>query len=103
VPASDTATNRVALEPFELVPADQRVAGVVLDEDDKPVVRASVYSFGRKQPNINAQTDAKGHFSLEKVCAGPIQLSANSQRGGYGKCYCRGRRHEHVIRISTCA
>ena len=63
-------TNRVELEPFQLMPADQRIAGVVLDEDDKPVARASIYSYGDKQPNLNAQTDAKGQFSLDKVCAG---------------------------------
>jgi hypothetical protein len=40
VQASDTATNRVELEPFQLVPADQRIAGVVLDDNDKPVARA---------------------------------------------------------------
>ena len=77
-------TNRVELEPFQLMPADQRIAGVVLDDDDKPVARASIYSYGNKQPNLNAQTDAKGQFSMDKVCAGPIQLSANSRGGGYG-------------------
>jgi hypothetical protein len=34
VQASDTATNRVELEPFQLVPADQRIAGVVLVDND---------------------------------------------------------------------
>jgi uncharacterized GH25 family protein len=101
VPASDTATNRVELEPFELAPANQRIAGVVLDEDDKPVVRASIYSYGPKQPNVNAQTDAKGQFSMEKVCAGTIQLSANSQRGGYANVTTEGGDTNIVIRISA--
>jgi len=98
---SDTETNRVELEPFQLMPADQRIAGVVLDDNDKPVARAYIYSFGNKQPNLNAQTDAKGQFSLDKVCAGPIQLSANNQGGGYGNVTAEGGDTNIVIRISA--
>jgi len=101
VSASETETNRVALEPFQLVLADQRIAGVVLDDNDKPVARAYLYSYGNKQPNINAQTDAKGHFSMEKVCPGPIQISANLQSGGYGNVTAAGGDTNIVIRISN--
>jgi hypothetical protein len=101
VQASDTATNRVELEPFQLVPADQRIAGVVLDDNDKPVARASVYSYGNRQPNLNAQTDAKGQFSMDKVCAGPIQLSANNRGGGYGNVTAEGGDTNITIRISA--
>ena len=99
VEASDTQTNRVELEPFQLMPADQRIAGVVLDEEDKPVARASIYTYGDKQPNLNALTDAKGQFSLDKVCAGPIQLSANSRNGGYGNATAEGGDTNVVIRL----
>jgi protocatechuate 3,4-dioxygenase beta subunit len=101
VEASATATNRVELEPFQLMPADQRIAGVVLDDNDKPVARAYIYSYGPKQPNLNAQTDAKGQFSLDKVCTGPIQLSANNQGGGYGNVTAEGGDTNIVIRISS--
>ena len=101
VPASDTATNRLELEPFQLVRADQRIAGVVLDEDDKPVARASIYSYGDKQPNLNALTDAKGQFSMDKVCAGPIQLSANSRNGGYANVMAEGGDTNIVIQITS--
>jgi protocatechuate 3,4-dioxygenase beta subunit len=98
---SDTATNRLELEPFQLMPANQRIAGVVLDDNDKPVVRASIYSYGNKQPNLNAQTDAKGWFSMDKVCAGPIQLSANNRGGGYGNVTDEGGDTNITIRISS--
>jgi Carboxypeptidase regulatory-like domain len=101
VPASDITTNRLELEPFQLVRADQRIAGVVLDDDDKPVARASIYSYGDRQPNLNAQTDSKGQFSLDKVCAGPIQLSANSRNGGYANVTAEGGDTNIVIRISA--
>ena len=99
VPASDTATNRLELEPLELTPADQRVAGVVLDDNDKPVARASIYSLGPRQPNGGTQTDAQGRFSLNKVCAGPIQLTANSQGGGYGNVSAEGGDTNIVIHV----
>jgi hypothetical protein len=99
--AADEATNRVELEAFQLVRADRRLAGVVLDEDDKPVARASIYSYGNGQPNLNAQTDAKGQFSLEKVCAGPIQLSANSRGGGYANLRAEGGDTNMVIRLTS--
>jgi Carboxypeptidase regulatory-like domain len=101
VEPSETATNRVQLEPFQLMPADQRIAGVVLDDNDKPVARASIYSYGNRQPNLNAQTDAKGQFSMDKVCAGPIQLSANSRTGGYANINAEGGDTNIVIRMST--
>ena len=101
VPATDAAANRVELDPFQLMPANQRIAGVVLDEDDKPVARASIYSYGNRQPNLNAQSDAKGQFTLEKVCAGPIQLSANSRSGGYANVTAEAGDTNIVIRISA--
>jgi len=101
VPASDTATNRMELEPFQLELADQRIAGVVLDDNDKPVASASIFSQGPKQPNLNAQTDAKGHFAMDKVCAGTIQLFANSQRGGYANVTAEGGDTNITIRISS--
>jgi hypothetical protein len=83
------------------MPADQRIAGIVLDDNDKPVVRASIYSYGNRQPNLNAQTDAKGRFSMNKVCAGPIQLSCNSQGGGYANVNTEGGDINIVIRLSA--
>jgi hypothetical protein len=78
-PETDSGTTKV--EPFELQVADQRIAGVVVDSDDKPVARAHIYTYGQKQPNLNAQTDNKGQFAFSNVCSGPIQVSASANRG----------------------
>ncbi len=101
VEASLTATNRLELDAFPLLPANQRVAGVVLDDDDKPVARASLYTYGDKQPNITAQTDSKGKFSLDKVCAGSIEISANSGMGGFGHVRAEAGDTNVVIRIGA--
>jgi hypothetical protein len=101
VPESDMVTNRVELEPFELMVADQLIAGVVLDVNDKPVAHAYVNCYGQKQPNFNAQTDAKGRFTMDKVCAGTIQLSANNQQGGYANVKAEAGDTNVVIRMSS--
>ena len=101
LPALDTPTNRIELEPFQLVRANLRIAGVVLDDDDKPVARASIYSHGEKQPNQSAQTDAKGQFTMDKVCPGPIQLSVNNRSGGYASATAEGGDTNIVVRMSS--
>jgi hypothetical protein len=101
VPAAAVATNRLELEPITLVRANQRLAGIVLDEDDKPVARASIYTYGDNQPNLGALTDAKGQFSLEKVCPGPIQISANARGGGFGNVTAEGGDTNITIRLGV--
>ena len=85
--ATDAATNRLDLKPFQLMPADRRIAGVVVDSDDKPVANAYINGYGEGQPSVNGQTDAKGRFSFHHVCAGPIQAA-----GQHAKRWLRQRR-----------
>jgi hypothetical protein len=80
--ATQPGSPPLELDPFQLLVADQRVAGVVLDSDDKPVAGVHLYTYGKNQPNLQGQTDAKGRFSLDTACAGAITISANSPRGG---------------------
>jgi len=79
---TETDTNLVQVETFQLAPATLRLAGVVVDADDKPIAGAMLNGYGNKQPQINGRTDAKGHFSFDHVAPGPITLSANHPRGG---------------------
>jgi Carboxypeptidase regulatory-like domain len=79
----DAETNRIELAPCVLKVADHKLAGEVVDADDKPVARASVYMYGQGQPNVSVRSDDKGRFRFEEVCEGSVQLSANV-RGSYG-------------------
>ena len=88
--AQEAEGRRIELEPCELALADQRIAGVVLDSDDKPVANANIFGYGEGQPSVNGKTDAKGRFSFNQVCAGPIQLKANTPDGGYGNVTAEG-------------
>ena len=92
VEAADTAKSRLDLDPFQLPPANLRLAGTVLDANDKPVAGAVVNSYGgNRQPQLNGRTDAQGHFAFEHVCSGTINLSANGSRGGqYGNTSAEG-------------
>jgi uncharacterized GH25 family protein len=87
VQASDALAGRVDLDSFELLVANQRIAGIVVDENDKPVSGASINSYGQygrsKQPNVNGRTDAKGRFSFDQLCEGPISLSVNGPDNSY--------------------
>jgi protocatechuate 3,4-dioxygenase beta subunit len=75
--ANDAVDNRLDLGTLTLPLANLSVSGVVVDTDDKPVADARIYCYGENQPNRNVQSDAEGKFTLDKVCAGGIQISAN--------------------------
>jgi len=79
----NTDTNRVELPPCVLKVADHKLAGEVVDADEKPVARANVYLYGQGQPNISVRSDDKGRFKFDAVCEGTVQLSASSQ-SAYG-------------------
>jgi hypothetical protein len=78
--------NRLELKPLVLLPTDQKVSGIVVNSEGKPVPGADVFCYDGGQPTRHALADAQGRFLLEGVCAGPITI------------YCRGpgkdaRRH----------
>lgn len=72
--------KRVEVDPVELKPANLKLAGKVVDADDKPVVGVYVSLFGEGQPNGNARTDREGRFHFDRVCEGTAQLHASAQR-----------------------
>ena len=80
---AEGGSGRVEIEAFQLLVADQRIAGFVLDADDKPVSGAWVSCYGDKQNGQSGQTDSKGHFAFDKLCVGSLRLSANNQTGGF--------------------
>ena len=99
--APEGDVRRIELDPSPLLVADQPVAGVVVDADDKPVAGAYVSGSGNKQPYVNGQTDSKGRFAFKQVCAGPLRLFANNQRGLYGNANVEGGDTNITIRISA--
>jgi hypothetical protein len=101
VEASDTQTNLIMLDPFQLPLANQLIAGIVLDQHDRPVGLAGMCSYGGKQPRSLFATDAKGHFSVHNVCAGRIQISVMTDRGPLGNVTAEAGDTNIIIRIST--
>lgn len=90
--AEDAADNRLNVEPLALSEANLSVSGVVMDGDDKPVSGVHVSCYGENQPYGNTQTDADGKFTLEKICAGRIRISASKPGGSpmYGSVETEG-------------
>lgn len=54
------------------------VSGIVVDGRGKPVESIPVYWRGEGQPRLDSKTDAQGRFRFEKVCSGPVQISAKN-------------------------
>jgi hypothetical protein len=93
-----TDPGRQELDTVELKPANLKLAGQVLDADDKPVARCNVNLYGEDQPSANTRTDRDGRFSFAHVCEGTIRLSASSQRA-YGNTTAEGGDTNVVLRL----
>lgn len=76
-------SGNVDLAAFVLNVADRKLAGQVVDADDKPVSGAWVNMYGQGQPNASIRSDSEGFFKFDEVCEGSIQLSASAERA-YG-------------------
>jgi uncharacterized GH25 family protein len=72
----EISASRVEAPPIVLEIADQSIAGLVVDADDKPLAGAQVNTSGTNQPNRNVTTDKNGKFEITKVVAGQIELNA---------------------------
>jgi uncharacterized GH25 family protein len=77
ISAVDAVNNHLDLGNVTLPVANLSVSGIVVDSDNKPVAGARLYCYGENQSRSSTQTDADGKFTLEKVCAGRIQISAD--------------------------
>lgn len=77
--ADNALDNQLDVGKLTLALANLSVSGVVVDADDKPVADARISASGEGQPHrYNIQTDAEGKFTIEKICAGRIRISANT-------------------------
>ncbi len=75
---TDVAVDgRLAAPDVVLKTPDRSVSGTVLDEAGKPVAGVEVVAFGTGKTNRRATTDRKGRFTIDKVCAGAIQVQAS--------------------------
>lgn len=73
----EVVDNHLDLGVITLAVANLSVSGIVVDVNDKPVVNARVTCSGKEQPYRDGRTDTEGKFTLDKICAGRIQISAN--------------------------
>ena len=82
-----TDAGRQELEAIELMPAKMKLAGRVVDADDKPVGGCQVNLSGEGQPAGSVRTDHDGRFVFERVCEGAVELSANGRTTDLGYAY----------------
>lgn len=94
--------QRVELEPIELKPANLKLAGVVLDAEDKPVAGAIVQLHGDQQPSASTRADRKGRFTFNQVCEGEAMLTAiltGVYGADYGNATAQGGETNVVVRL----
>jgi protocatechuate 3,4-dioxygenase beta subunit len=96
----DAETNRVEVEACVLKVAADKLAGEVVDAEDKPVARAHVYMYGEGQPQGSARTDEKGRFKFDAVCEGTINVSASIQNS-HGSVRAQAGDTNVVIRLGA--
>ena len=76
--STSSTTNREDLPNLVIKPANRIVAGLVVNENWKPLAGVRVWAGGDNQPLASAITDDYGRFQL-KICEGEIQLNATGQ------------------------
>lgn len=98
----DTVENRLDVGTITLAIANLSISGVVVDDQDNPVVGARLSCYGEGQPHRTGMTDEEGKFTIENVCAGKIRVSANKSGATrlYGSIETDGGATDVTIRIS---
>jgi protocatechuate 3,4-dioxygenase beta subunit len=89
---------RQELDPVELKPANLKLAGQVLDAEDKPVAGSNVNLNGDGQPNAQVTADRQGRFVFENVREGPVQLYSNNGNS-YGNVSAEGGDTNVVLKL----
>src|ERR1039457_6211842 len=90
VSAAQTQTARLTLPTIKLKSADQRLEGVVLDVDSKPIAKAQVQLTGVEQFPQTTNTDANGHFIFNGVSDGRVTIYADNPNIIEGGLHPRG-------------
>jgi protocatechuate 3,4-dioxygenase beta subunit len=97
------AKGRIELEPLVLSVANLSVTGVVVDELNQPVSGLRIYAYGNGQASRETVSDEKGRFTIENVCADPINIQANSLAGSpqrlHGRAQAQGGAKEIKIMV----
>ena len=76
-PADKTQTNQFQLPATVLKTANRQLAGQVIGADNKPCWGAQVTVQGEGQPSRTVgRTDSNGHFAINQVCEGPVDVYA---------------------------
>lgn len=71
--------GKLEVDSVELKRANLKLAGQVVDADEKPVAGVRVHMMGDGQPSGNITTDRQGNFVFESVCDGPVRLMASGR------------------------
>jgi hypothetical protein len=80
VTTGGAGNERIEVEPLVLSVANLSASGVVIDGLDQPISGIRIYAYGNGQPTRETFTDTNGRFTIENICAGQLNIQANSDR-----------------------
>jgi thiol-disulfide isomerase/thioredoxin len=75
------------------------VSGIVVDNTGKPVAKIQVGLRGEGQPERTTATDARGKFTLEKICVGSIEIWAKLGNVLYGTVTARAGQEDVKLTV----
>jgi hypothetical protein len=88
IEVSDRAGAVTDLGRIALVVANESLAGIVVDANDRPVAGIPIFLHGAarevSQPPKTAATDEGGRFRFDRICRGAVSLQANFRTSSQG-------------------
>ncbi len=88
IEVSDRAGAVTDLGKIALVVANESLAGIVVDANDRPVAGIPIFLHGAarevSQPPKTAATDESGRFRFDRICRGAVSLQANFRTSSQG-------------------
>ena len=81
VDADDAVNSRLEIPLLKLKTADMNISGIVVDVNDKPVANARIFVIEEGQQSPDNITDEQGRFTIDKLCAGQVNIYARAKDG----------------------
>ncbi len=96
VDADDAVNNHLEIPLLKLKTADMNIAGIAVDANDRPLANVRIFVIEEGQQSPDRITDEQGRFTIDKLCAGQVNIYARAKDGQtelYGDDDCFGRRY----------
>jgi len=81
VDADNAVNNHLEIPLLKLKTADMNIAGIAVDANDGPVANVRIFVIEEGQQSHDRITDEQGRFTIDKLCAGQVNIYARAKDG----------------------